>query len=303
MRILVTGAGGFVGRAVMARLRADGGCTPIGVDVVEGAGVDIFGDLGDAATLAACFAERVDAVVHLATWPGGIAEREPERAWAINMDASRRLVAAAAEAGHRPRIVFSSSIAVYGDPLPALIDDATPLSPTLLYGAHKAMMETWLDTQTRRGAVSALSLRLPGVVARPRASQALRSAFLSDLFHALAADEPITLPVSPGATTALQSVASIARNLVHAIGIEPTGAMNLPAQVMRVGDLVSAVANATSRPTGRVAWEPDPVIEAQFGRVPPLQAPRAEQLGFRADADLPSLVDAALAGIQSPARR
>jgi nucleoside-diphosphate-sugar epimerase len=162
-------------------------------------------------------------------------------------------------------------------------------------------METWLDTLTRRGAVNAISLRLPGVVARPRASQALRSAFLSDLFHALAADERITLPVSPEATTALQSVRSIARNLVHALGIEASGAMNLPARVMRVGELVSAVATATSGSSETVAWQPDPVIEAQFGRVPPLRAPRAEQLGFRADADLPSLVEAALAEIRPAA--
>lgn len=297
MRVLVTGAAGFVGRSVMATLRADGASTPVGVDVVPGPGVDICGDLGEAATLARCFASRIDAVLHLATWPGGIAEREPERAWAVNMESARRLVAAAAEAGHCPRFVFASSIAVYGDPLPALIDDSTPLAPTLLYGAHKAMMETWLDTLTRRGEVSAISLRLPGVVARPRASQALRSAFLSDLFHALAADESITLPVTPDATTALQSVQSIARNLVRALGIKATGAVNLPAQVVRVGDLVSAVAAATTRSSERVAWEPDPVIEAQFGRVPPLRAVRAQELGFEADADLPSLVAAALSGI------
>lgn len=297
MRVLVTGAAGFVGRAVMARLRAEGGSTPIGVDVVDGAGVKVVGDLADAATLAACFAQRVDAVVHLATWPGGIAEREPERAWAVNMDSSRRLVAAAAEAGHRPRLVFASSIAVYGDPLPALIDDATPLSPTLLYGAHKAMMETWLDTQTRRGAINALSLRLPGVVARPRASTALRSAFLSDVFHALAADEPIALPVSPDATTALRSVESIAGNLVHALHCESTGAMNLPATVMRIGDLVDAIARATGASASRVTWDPDPVIEAQFGRVPPMHTPRAVAAGFNADAGLEGLVEAALAGL------
>jgi D-erythronate 2-dehydrogenase len=163
------------------------------------------------------------------------------------------------------------------------------------------MMEIWLDTQTRRGAINALSLRLPGVVARPRASTALRSAFLSDLFHALAADEPITLPVSPDATTALQSVDCVARNLVNALECDTTGAMNLPAQVTRVGDLVDAVARATGACASRVTWDPDPVIEAQFGRVPPLHAARASAAGFQADEGLESLVAAALSGL-TPAR-
>lgn len=295
LRVLVTGAAGFVGRTVVARLRDSVQVT--GVDAVAAPGVDVHGDLADSATLSRCFAQPVDAVLHLATWPGGAAEREPGRAWHVNMDAARLLVDAAAAQGHRPRFIFSSSIAVYGDPLPERIDDATPLAPTLLYGAHKAMMEIWLDNQTRRGAINALSLRLPGVVARPRASTALRSAFLSDLFHALAADEPITLPVSPDATTALQSVQCIAQNLVHALQCNATGAMNLPAQVMRIGDLVDAVARATGSSASRVSWDPDPVIEAQFGRVPPLHAPRAMAAGFRADEGLEGLVAAALAGL------
>jgi D-erythronate 2-dehydrogenase len=233
-------------------------------------------------------------VLHLATWPGGAAEREPERAWEVNMEATRLLAAAAAATGRQPRFVFASSIAVYGEPLPARIDDSTPLTPTLLYGAHKAMMETWLDTQARRGSLRALSLRLPGIVARPRSSTALRSAFLSDLFHALAADEPITLPVSPEATTALQSIDRVAGNLVHALGCDATGAMLLPAQVLRVGDLVDAVSAATGTSAARVSWAPDPLIEAQFGRVPPLHAERATGLGFSADVGIEALVAASL---------
>lgn len=295
MRVVVTGAGGFVGRAVVQRLRSTASVT--GVDVVAGPGVDVCGDLGDVRVLERAFEVPPDAVLHLATWPGGAAEREPERAWAVNIDASRRLAAFAAESGRCPRFVFASSIAVYGDPLPSIIDDTTPLNPALLYGAHKAMLEVWLDTLTRRGAVNALSLRLAGVVARPRASTAMRSAFLSDLFHALSADEPITLPVSPEATVALQSVDCIAGNLVHALGGEAVGALNLPALVVRVDELVNAVAKATGSSAARVSWQPDPVIERQFGQVPPLFAPRATALGFRADDTLEALVAAALAAL------
>jgi nucleoside-diphosphate-sugar epimerase len=238
----------------------------------------------------------VDAVLHLATWPGGAAEREGARGWAVNVDAAHALAAAALAADCR-RFVFASSIAVYGEPLPALVDDSTPLAPTLLYGAHKAMIEIWLDTLTRRGDLHALSLRLPGIVARPRGSTALRSAFLSDLFHALAVGEPITLPVSREATAALQSVQCVAANLASAIECDASGAMNLPAQVLRVGELVDAVARATGVSASLAAWNPDPVIEAQFGRVPPLHAARAAALGFRADEGPDGLIATVLAGL------
>jgi phenylpropionate dioxygenase-like ring-hydroxylating dioxygenase large terminal subunit len=135
LRVLVTGAAGFVGRAVVARLRDS--AQVIGVDAVSAPGVDVHGDLADSATLSRCFAQPVDAVLHLATWPGGAAEREPNRAWHVNMDAARLLVDKATAQGHRPRFVFSSSIAVYGDPLPERIDDATPLAPhPALWGAQ-----------------------------------------------------------------------------------------------------------------------------------------------------------------------
>ena len=97
MRILVTGAAGFVGRTVVARLRDSAQVT--GVDAAAGPGVDVQGDLADSGTLSRCFAEPVDAVLHLATWPGGAAEREPDRAWYVNMEAARQLVTAAAANG------------------------------------------------------------------------------------------------------------------------------------------------------------------------------------------------------------
>jgi nucleoside-diphosphate-sugar epimerase len=126
----------------------------------------------------------------------------------------------------------------------------------------------------------------------------MRSAFLSDLFHALSADEPITLPVSSAATVALQSVDCIVENLVHALGGESVGALNLPALVVSVGELVDAVAKATGSSTARVSWNPDPIIERQFGQMPPLLTPRAIELGFRSDESLEALVAAALEGLR-----
>ncbi|OYY91642.1 MAG: epimerase [Sphingomonas sp. 28-66-16] len=291
-RIVVTGAGGFVGQALLRALGPDHDVLAIDHRLNGHAGLE--GDLGDPALLAAAFSKRCEAVVHLATVPGGAAEADPARAKQVNVDAAMALIDAAAQAGRCPRFVFASSIAVFGDPLPPLVDDATPIAPTMVYGAHKAMMEQWIATQTRRGAISGVSLRLPGIVARPLGPSGMKSAFISNLFHALHARTPIVLPVSPGATLWLMSVTRCAANIVHALGIEATGSVTLPALRSAMGDLVSAIARATGCGPGLVDYAPDAAIEAVFGRQPPLSTPRADALGFTDDDAIDSLVASAL---------
>jgi len=210
------------------------------------------------------------------------------------VDATVALIDAAARSGQHPRFLFASSIAVFGDPLPAVVDDRTLPAPRMVYGAHKTMMEQWLAAQTRRGAVSGLSLRLPGIVARPRAPSGMKSAFLSDVFHALKAGEAIALPVSPAATMWLMSASRIARNLAHALDSEAEGALTLPALRVTMAELVNALAVATGAPADLVSYAPDEAIESAFGRQPLLQTPAAEAYGFGADADLAALVRSAL---------
>ena len=292
MRIVVTGAGGFVGQAL---IRALGGAHDIvALDTaLRGGG----GDITDPAVLAVTFADGCDAVVHLATVPGGAAEGDPALAKRVNVDATMALVEAAAAAGDSPRFVFASSIAVFGEPLPSAIDDATPLAPRLVYGAQKAMMEQWLATQTRRGAIDGVSLRLPGIVARPQAASGMKSAFMSDVFHALRADAQFTAPVSPGATMWLMSVGRVAANLVHALANGPHAPMTLPALRVRFADLVAEIARQTGRSTDLVSYHPDPALEAAFGHQPPLATPAADAAGFAHDGSLPALVASALASL------
>ncbi len=292
MRIIITGGGGFVGRALASAL--EGQHDLVLVDHQLGTRTGVEGDLCHPATLDRAFADGCDAVVHLATVPGGAAEQDPATAKSVNMDATMALAEAAAQSGQRPRFIFASSIAVFGDPLPAFVDDDTPLAPRMIYGAHKALMEQWLAAQTRRGAISALSLRLPGIIARPRGPSGMKSAFMSDVFHALKAGERIALPVSPQATMWLMSVAQIAQNLVHALQIDTEGAFTLPAQRVVMEDLVKAICGATGSGADLVAYAPDTAIEHAFGSQPPLSTPAAEALGFAADADLEALVHSAL---------
>ena len=297
MRVIVTGAAGFLGQQVVARLaqRHD----VVATDLVPcPAPAAIVGDLSDAETLARLFATPCDAVIHLATLPGGACESDPALGWHVNIDATQALIAAAIRHGAR-RFVYASSIAVFGDVAERVqVDDDTPLRPAMLYGGHKAMIEAWLGTLGRRGELSALALRLPGLVARPDDGAGLKSAFLSDLFRAARDGQSLCLPVSATATSWLMSVRCAADNIVHALGRggqdEPDGAaLTLPALRVEMARLVDALERRTGR-TLAVEYCPDPAIERGFGAYPPLRTQTADARGFAYDGDLDRLVARAL---------
>lgn len=292
MRIILTGAGGFVGQEVRRCLQDRH--EVVAIDQMLNGASGIEGDLCDKVTIENAFAGGCDAVIHLATLPGGAAELDPALAKRINIDVTMALVDAAALAGNRPRFIFASSIAVFGNSLPALIDDGTLPAPVMIYGAHKAMMESWIEAQTRRGAISGLSLRLPGIVARPKGPSGMKSAFMSDVFHALNAGQTIELPVSPEATMWLMSLQRVAANLVHALQIEATGTCTLPAIRTSMRDLVQAIASATQTDPALATYAPDMALEAGFGRQPPLSTSAAEALGFTNDRSVDALVASAL---------
>lgn len=305
MRIIVTGAGGFVGSGLARQLT---GHEVLAFDN-SSAGIPdlsniktVVGDICDPSVLSDVFSGGCDAVVHLATVPGGAAEQNPELARRVNVEATMALADAAARSGARPRFVFASSVAVYGDPFPASVDDTTPLSPKLLYGAHKAMMEQWLATLTRRGDIDAVSLRLSGVVARPKGPSGMKSAFMSDVFHALRAGAAINMPVSADATVWMTSVECAVGNLVRALSVDLTNApgdcaVTLPALRVRVGDLVEEIALQTGASVESVSYSPDAALESGFGALPPLFTPAAERLGFSDDGELSTLVARTLADI------
>jgi len=303
MRIIVTGAGGFVGRKLVSMLDDH---EVVGLDHVAG-GIPalphvtaIAGDFSDPRILEQAFVKGCDAVVHLATVPGGAAEQDPDLARRVNVDATMALAAAAANVGDAPRFVFASSIAVFGEPLPDHVDDTTPLTPRMLYGAHKAMMEQWLATLTRRGDLDAISLRLSGVVARPRGPSGMKSAFMSNVFHALRAGEEFVMPVSADAMSWMTSLERAAGNFAHALQADlarapASRALTLPALRVRIGDLVTELARQTGCDTDRVTYEPDEALEAGFGAYPPLATAAADGLGFARDLDVAELVTEALA--------
>ncbi|WP_409646210.1 NAD-dependent epimerase/dehydratase family protein [Sphingorhabdus sp.] len=302
--VLITGAGGFVGGALVRALagtRTIIATDRIALDLGDLPGVTcVIGEIDDPAVVERITAEPLAALVHLATVAGGAAELDPARAAHINVAAAMALMDASAAHRNCPRLLFASSIAVFGDPLPAYVDDATPVSPMMRYGAHKAMLEEWVSTLTRRGAIRGLSLRLPGIVARPLAPSGMKSAFLSNLFHAIKAGERITLPVSASATSWLLSRRALINQFIVALELDndpDSGRLNLPALRVQIGDLVTEVARQSGRDVTLVEHAPDAALEAKFGTQPPLTTAAAHNLGLRHDGDLAALVTHALADI------
>lgn len=302
-RILVTGAGGFVGRQLVSRLLARGDSV-VAIDSHPGGiapGAEAHaGDIADPALRAAALAGGLDALVHLATVPGGAAEADPAASRRINIDAMYDLLLEAGARRPGLRVVYASSIAVFGDPLPAQVDDATPLSPKMIYGGHKAMMEHAVAMLSNRGVIDGMTVRLPGILARPKGPSGMKSAFLSDLFHALKAAEAFTCPVSAAGTIWAQSVTRCAENFIHALDMDsallpPTRAVTLPAQRIAMGDLAAEIAWQCGVSPGLVTYVPDPALEAGFAAQPPLTTPAADRAGFAHDGNLATLVASALA--------
>ena len=312
LHVVVSGAQGFIGQVLVKRLLEDGlGGQSVrrlsGVDVAfEAPHADarvthITGSIADATVRAKAYAAPVDAVFHLASIPGGAAEKNYDLGRSINLDATVGLLEDLRGQAQPPRFVFASTVAVYGEKLPAVVDENTLPAPALSYGAHKLAGEFLAADATRKGWVQGCSLRLPGVVARPGTGAGLMSAFMSQLFWKLQAGQAITVPVSPEGMAWWISAEACVANLLHAATLNAADlnaqrSYQMPALHLTMAQVVNALAARFGADrVGLVTYAPEPMIERLFARYPPLKTPVAERLGFRHDGDVNQLVERALA--------
>ncbi|WP_434106072.1 NAD-dependent epimerase/dehydratase family protein [Paraburkholderia caffeinilytica] len=312
IHVVVTGAEGFVGRALVKRLLAGGlGGQRVSkltlMDVAFDAPpadsrvIQLAGSIADDAVRACAYASPVDAVFHLASIPGGAAEKNYALGRSINLNATLGLLEDLRGQPRAPRFVFASTVAVYGEQLPATIDERTLPAPALSYGAHKLMGEALVTDASRLGWVQGCSLRLPGVVARPGDGAGMMSAFMSLLFWRLATGVPLTVPVSPEGVAWWISVATCVDNLLHAATVDADRfnarrSYQMPVLRLTVGEVVDALAVrfGTDR-KALVTYVPDPFIERLFATYPPLLTPEAERFGLRHDGSVDQLITRAMA--------
>lgn len=314
MNILITGAAGFIGTALARALAATEiarnaqdaefriGRILLADRVPPAAPEDprihtAVGDIGDPAFIASLVTPDTRLVFHLAGVVSGAAEADFALGMRANLDGTRHMLEACRALTEPARLVFASSIAVYGRPLPERIDDETPTRPTLSYGVQKLVCEILLEEYTRRGYVDARALRLSGVVVRPPAPNGALSGFNSDVIREPIEGRDYTCPVGPEAVIWLQTVGRCVKNLIHAAHLPSTflgerRALLLPATAASIGEIVDAIRHIVSEEAAaRVRYQRNDDLQTQFGAWPrKMSAARATRLGFEADAGLGEII-------------
>ncbi|CAG9185022.1 D-erythronate dehydrogenase [Cupriavidus laharis] len=315
MNVLITGGAGFLGlqlaRLLLQRgtLNLDGRAIAFDrltlLDVVAPQGLDdtrvrvVTGDLSDPAILAQAIDADTGAIFHLAAVVSGQAEADFELGMRVNLDASRALLETCRGLGHKPRVLFTSSVAVYGGELPPVVQDDTALNPQSSYGVQKAIGELLLSDYSRRGFVDGCVLRLPTISVRPGKPNAAASSFASGIIREPLAGVEANCPVAPDTPLWLLSPRAAVAALVN--GIELDGerlgnrrVVNLPGLSVTAAGMVEALRRvAGDAVANRVTWQREERIEKIVGTWPAAwNAERALSLGFQSDASFDEVIRA-----------
>ena len=291
MRILVTGAAGYIGSALV---RAIGERDVLAVDQAPLPFANsLSGNLAYPPFARSLITPEVAVVFHLASLVSGGAEQNFELGMKVNLDATRDLLEACRLAGHAPKFVFASSIAVYGGELPDPVTDDTPASPRISYGAQKLVCEALIDDYSRRGYVDGRALRLPTVMVRPGAANTAVSGWASAIIREPLAGRDYVCPVRPDTRMACLSLRRVVESFRHAAEL-PAQALGARRTILLSGISVSAEQMwqaVKPRAKGRVRFEPDPELQKIMDAVPKATfSRRAAQLGFRASASIDEIV-------------
>jgi nucleoside-diphosphate-sugar epimerase len=312
MRIVLTGGCGFLGRRVAIRLLEAGTANgPVeelvlfdnaapALPLPEDRRVRLVtGDIADREAVARLIAPGTDAIFHLAAIVSGEAEANTDLGYRVNLDGTRAVLDACRALGSAPKLVFASSLAVYGGALPAMVGEDTPLTPQSSYGIQKAIGELLVNDYTRKGIVDGRAVRLPTVVVRPGLPNRAASTFASSMIREPLCGQDAICPVSPDTVMALASPRRIVAGLVRALDLPsaalgPNRSLQLPGFSVSVGEIAAALHRAGGEVAhARISWRPDPVIQAIVGSWPKtLASPRAEALGFTRDAGIDEVVQA-----------
>jgi nucleoside-diphosphate-sugar epimerase len=312
MRIVITGGCGFLGRRVAIRLLEESSAVgpvdelilfdnaPPALPLPEDRHIKLVtGDIADRDIVGALIAPGTDAVFHLAAIVSGQAEAETDLGYRVNLDGTRAVLDACRALGTCPRLVFASSLAVYGGVLPPAVGDDTALTPQSSYGTQKALGELLVNDYSRKGFVDGRALRLPTVVVRPGRPNRAASTFASSIIREPLSGQSAVCPVAADTVMALASPRAVVAGLVHGLGIsgEEFGvsrSLQLPGFSVSVGEMAAALRRAAGADAyARIAWEPDPQIQAIVGGWPQaLATPRAEAMGFVPDKDIDAVIAA-----------
>ncbi len=298
--ILVLGAGGMLGRKLTAALANHSLALHDIVlpDAPPGA-TATASDLSAPGEAAKLVAARPDTIFHLAAVVSGEAEADFDKGYRVNLDGTRELLEAIRQVGdgYRPRVVFTSSLAVFGAPFPAIIPDDFNLTPLSSYGTQKAIGELLLADYSRRGFIDGVGIRLPTICVRPGKPNKAASSFFSGIIREPLNGMEAVLPVPDTIRHWFASPRAAIGYLTHAATMDLAGLgarrnLTMPGISATVAEQIEALRRAAGdRAVALIRRAPDPVIQAIVETWPErFDAARATALGFTTDAGFDEIV-------------
>jgi nucleoside-diphosphate-sugar epimerase len=314
MHILITGAAGMIGRKLTERLVIDRALAgqPVEkltlIDIIAPARPAGFSDhvktraadLAETGVAEKAIAERPEVIYHLAGVVSGEAETDFEKGYRVNLDGSRALLEAIRKAdGYTPKVIFTSSLAVFGAPFPEAIPDDFHLTPLTSYGTQKAMVELLLADYTRRGFLEGVGIRLPSIVVRPGKPNKAASGFFSGIIREPLAGQEALLPVAESVLHWHASPRSAVGFLIHAAELTreqlgPRINLTMPGVCCTVGEQIEALRRvAGDHVAARIRKAPDALVERIVAGWPQRFDPRrALALGFRVEKTFDEIIRA-----------
>ncbi len=315
MHVLITGAAGMIGRKLTERLLAEpelGGrpvtkltlhdvVTPqsasLAAPTPQTSILPIVGDISDKVLVEHLIAEKPDLIVHLAAVVSGEAEADLAKGYAVNFDGTRLLFDEIRKAHYGARVLYASSIAVFGAPFPDSIPDDFHLTPLTSYGTQKAVGEFILADYTRRGFFDGIGIRLPTICVRPGAPNKAASGFFSNIIREPLKGEEAILPVPDTVRHWLASPRAAVGFFLHAATlatqtIGPRRNLTMPGVSVTVAEQIAALrAVAGDKAAALVKAEPDETISGIVAGWPQtFDASRASELGFLADESFEAII-------------
>ncbi len=321
MRVVITGGAGFIGLRLAKRVLERGrlidssgeerevsklvlcDVVPLPVALPNDERLEfIEGDFGDHEMLEKLITSDTAVVFHLAAVVSGGAEEDFDLGMQVNLHATLCLLEALRALETCPRVVFASSVAVFGGDLPEVIRDDTHLTPQTSYGGQKAMTEFLLNDYSRRGFLDGRALRLPTIVVRPGKPNKAASSFASSIIREPLQGHEVVCPVAEDTGVWVLSPRKVVESFIHAELLEADAwgthrAVSLPGLNTTVREMIDALREiAGAEVADRIAWQPDAVIERiVLGWPVRFDTTRADGMGFQADSGVREIIEAFIA--------
>jgi nucleoside-diphosphate-sugar epimerase len=318
MKVVITGGAGFIGRQLAERLLVLGelpgrdgkperidelllfdAVEPVPFKAPDKRVRVVTGDIADRALVGRAIDAKTSSIFHLAAVVSAAAEADFDLGMRVNVEGTRAVLEACRALPQPARLIFTSSIAVFGGDMPPTLTDTTPLTPQTSYGAQKAIGELLLNDYSRKGFVDGRALRLPTIVVRPGKPNKAASTFASSILREPLAGQEAICPVERSARMWILSPRRAVAALLHAHELPAAAwgtnrSLTLPGIEISIGEMADGLGRVAGKgPVSRIRWEPDPYIQKIVAGWPYRFDPaRAKSMGFGTDAGIDEIIQA-----------